>query len=184
MSSLRRGRISAALLWALAEMTATVIMTLKQFAYFNGHKISLQTQEMNQLGAGGRLFKRQQVIACGGRRKTRRDTRSAPPPASGGVTWPVCCSQEYLHCRRAQNKPVFLLMVDASELATRNCPCAVHSTGRRREIGGLLSGSRPLTLPPTPNRCSCRPLTAGRPAVTLTGCSHADQHRGEVKGPR
>lgn len=40
MSSLRRGRISAALLWALAEVTVNVIMTPKQFAYFNERKFA------------------------------------------------------------------------------------------------------------------------------------------------
>lgn len=39
MSSLRRGRISAALLWALADVTASVIIALKQFAYFSTHKL-------------------------------------------------------------------------------------------------------------------------------------------------
>lgn len=36
----------------------------------------------------------------------------------------------HLHCSRAQNIPVFLLMVEASEFATRNSPWAVHSTAR------------------------------------------------------
>ncbi len=40
----------------------------------------------------------------------------------------LCTVAAYLHCNRAQNIPVFLLMVEASEFSTRKCPWAVQST--------------------------------------------------------
>lgn len=45
----------------------------------------------------------------------------------------VCCYfSQYLHCSKAQNNPVFLLMVEASEFSTRKCPWAVQSTVDRK----------------------------------------------------
>lgn len=50
----------------------------------------------------------------------------------------IKCMWRYLHCNRAQNIPVFLLMVETSEFSTRNCPWAVHSTaGKVSQTGEL-----------------------------------------------
>lgn len=58
----------------------------------------------------------------------------------------VVSAAAHLHCRRPQNTPVFLLMVEASEFSTRKCPWAVQSTVGKwvREViwGG---GKRELT---------------------------------------
>lgn len=73
---------------------------------------------MNHLGAGRRFYN---DLTGGGRRKHAK-THFLLRLRWGHVTGALGVWGGYLHCRRAQNMPVFLLMVDASELATRNCP--------------------------------------------------------------
>lgn len=51
-----------------------------------------------------------------------------------------CICGQYLHCSRAQNIPVFLLIVEASEFSTRKCPWAVHSAVGRWGRGSLMGG--------------------------------------------
>lgn len=103
--------------------------------------MSLQKRETDHVGAGGGSDQHKQVIAMG------RGRGSAPPPL--GSRDP---GSNHLHCRRAQKTPVFLLMVDASELATMNCPCAVHSTEgggeRKKEKSAFSVGVTSVTHHP------------------------------------
>lgn len=41
----------------------------------------------------------------------------------------------YLHCKSAQNMPLFLETVSESELIVRKFPCAVHNTEWQRNGG-------------------------------------------------
>ena len=40
----------------------------------------------------------------------------------------------YLHCRIAQNMPLFRDIVSESELIVRKFPCPVHRTGKKKQL--------------------------------------------------
>lgn len=79
----------------------------------------------------------------------------------------------YLHCSKAQNNPVFLLMVDTSEFSTRKCPWAVHSTTDKHSEF-ILNAAKRLLI---------HVLIVQVFEDLLTGCSNANQHWSQIKRP-